>query len=68
MLLKSRLADTDPLLRSEQDDSIEADEVDPSNIESYGIGNRPRRARKEIDYSSEEALKKAGLDATSSEQ
>lgn len=51
-----------------QDDSIEADEVDPSNIESYGIGNRPRRTRKEIDYSSEEALKKAGLDAPSSEQ
>lgn len=37
--------------------------MDPQNIESYGIGNRPSRSRKNIDYSSEEALKKAGFSA-----
>ncbi|CAO1631001.1 unnamed protein product [Parajaminaea phylloscopi] len=45
----------------DDDLSIEADEVDPTNIEAYGIGNRPSRTRKNIDYSSEEALKKAGI-------
>lgn len=44
-------------------DDIEVDEVDPSLISSYGVGNRPSRraASKPIDYSSEEALRKAGV-------
>lgn len=45
----------------QQDLSIEPDEIDPTNISSYGIGNRPSRSRKPIDYSSEEAFQKAGL-------
>lgn len=40
---------------------IEPDEVDPTNISSYGVGMRPSRNRKPIDYSSEEAMQKAGL-------
>lgn len=40
---------------------IEPDEVDPANINTYGIGSRPRRARQDIDYSSEEAARNAGL-------
>lgn len=35
--------------------------MDPTNISSYGVGMRPSRNRKPIDYSSEEAMQKAGL-------
>ncbi|PWN29637.1 hypothetical protein BDZ90DRAFT_277900 [Jaminaea rosea] len=46
----------------EDDEDIEPDEVDPTNISAPGIGNRPTRSRKPIDYSSEEAQKAAGFD------
>ncbi|CAO1626081.1 unnamed protein product [Sympodiomycopsis kandeliae] len=57
--------DDDEEDEEEDDDKIDADEVDPTLISSYGIGNRPSRraASRPIDYSSEEAQRKAGFTA-----